>query len=70
MISPRDVGELIVFELCDAADQQFGWQDDLMGGHFYTDVECSPQDYHEAWQVWPGLAKPGLHVQFLSDLGA
>ena len=96
MISPRDLGELIVFELCDAADQQFGelwrevlshsispatpssslscsaapgWQDDLMGGHFYTDVECTPQSYHEAWQVWPGLAKPGKHMEFLSNLG-
>ena len=41
-----------------------------MGGYFYTDVECSPQPYHEAWQIWPGLAKPGLFMHFLSSLGA
>lgn len=64
-LDPRTVGELLAFEMADAADQQFGWQDDLLGGDFYAD---SGVQHPEA--LWPGSSVPGLWMSHLSHLGA
>ena len=64
---------LVVFTMADIAEQYFGWQDELFGGGGDAGSMIIPhRDYvenHRVKALWPGEAKPGLWMNYLSQLG-
>lgn len=72
-LSPEILRMLLVFTMADVADQYFGWQDQLFGGHEEENSMLLPGEdlleKHDPTALWPGVSKPGLYMSYLSELG-
>ena len=72
-ISSKVLHLLVIFTMADIADQYFGWQDELFGGGGDRGSMIIPHKddsrQHQTKALWPGSAKPGLWMSYLSQLG-
>jgi ribulose bisphosphate carboxylase small subunit len=72
-LSAETLHMLVVFSMADTADQYFGWQDALFGGGGSDGSMIIPghdfPERHNAKALWPGISKPGLWLNYVSDLG-
>ena len=72
-LSAETLHMLVVFSMADTADQYFGWQDALFGGGGNDGSMIIPgRDFperHNTKALWPGISKPGLWMNYVSDLG-
>ena len=55
----------ILLTLADFSEQLFHWQDQLFGN---SNAHLAFAEHHPGF-LWPGIAKPGLFMSRLSDLG-
>ena len=72
-LSAETLRLLVVFSMADTSDQHFSWQDSLFGGGGDDGSMIIPgRDYpprHDSKALWPGLSKPGLWMNYVSELG-
>lgn len=72
-LSAETLRLLVVFTMADIADQYFGWQDRLFGGIEQTNSMLIPGNddvqKHQSTALWPGPSKPGLWMNYVSELG-
>ena len=72
-LSAETLRMLVVFSMADTSEQYFFWQDELFGGGGSQGSMIIPgqdhADRHDSTTLWPGLSKPGLYLNYISDLG-
>mmetsp|Transcript_27728 Transcript_27728/g.34279 ORF Transcript_27728/g.34279 Transcript_27728/m.34279 type:complete len:457 (-) Transcript_27728:53-1423(-) len=72
-LSAETLRLLVIFTMADIADQYFGWQDKLFGGVEQNNSMLIPGKddvkKHESNALWPGSSKPGLWMNYVSELG-
>ena len=72
-LSAETLRLLVVFSMADTSDQHFSWQDTLFGGGGTDGSMIIPgrddPDRHNPMALWPGVSKPGLWMNYVSELG-
>jgi len=72
-LSAETLRLLVVFSMADTSDQHFSWQDSLFGGGGSDGSMIVPgrdnPERHDPLALWPGVSKPGLWMNYVSELG-